>query len=740
LLRFRFAICIFCATTALAAEPPRSVSVISGRLYERGSAVPIPNATIETATGEITTSDGDGNFSFEVPPGDVALAISASGYETLKLVEKLPPNTARTVEYRLLPMEKGQKGRYVTVAHGAAQHEGERFTLRDEELQKAPGAAGDPFRVIGYLPGVLAPIPVLPIYVVRGGSPGMNGFYLDGMRVPQLFHLVFVDGVVHPRLLDRIDFYPGSYDATFGRNSSGIVDASTRPARTDAPAHGDLELRIYDASALVEARLPGGVSAEAAGRYGFPGPMIGLVQQGVDLTYWDYQLRVDWRGLTLEALGSYDSLTLDLATINNRPGQAADQFLVEFYRIQLRDRYKNGNFDLEAALVGGLDRMSIFGGQGVQKLALSARINARYKLGPLTFAGGLDSEISRFTGENFETDATRSAPDALGELSGDRDGVVGGAFAQAALSLDQFLHRPASITAGVRADVYHSGPVTLLGVDPRLTFRYSPINLLEFFGGIGQYSQAPSFPVPLPGIDTFALQLGLQRAWQGSVGLRFKFPEEISLSLTGYYGRFTNINDVVIDFVAAACTSAPPESVTGLAAYITRQVDGAGYGLELLLRRQTGRVSGWLSYTLSRSERQFSCGLAPSDFDQTHVLNLVVQVRLPWRLMAGARLNIATGRPYTLLQADIANATFTGSRNNQRLPTYVQLDLRIDREWVFQRWALAVFLEALNVTYSESIYGVTFPKDPVLMVTRYDQPEFEGFKWVIPSIGVRGRF
>ena len=727
------------AANAEADAPP--LCRLVGRIVRLGSSSPIASAFIDTVGGASTITDREGHFSLAVAPGSVRLTVSAADYEPLQLTEELPPNTSRTVEYRLSPRAAIGRPRYSTVVRGALRHEGDRFTLRDEELTKTPGAMGDPFRVIGSLPGVIQPIPLLPIYVVRGASPGMNGFFLDGMRVPQLFHLLLADGVVHPRILDHIDFYPGSYDATFGRYASGVVDAATRPARTDAASHGEVELKLYDVSALAEARVPGGVSVLAAGRYGFPGPLIHLVEPGVDVSYWDYQLRADWRGLTLEALGSYDSLSLDLASLNGgRPSAVAAQFLVEFHRVQLRDRYRNGPFSLEAAIIGGLDRMAIFSGQGVQKLGLSARLDARLTVWKVLFSAGADGELSRFTAANFVTDQSRAAPDELGDLAGDRNGIVAGAYAQATLLLDDLIGRPAAITAGVRADVYHAGPVTLLGVDPRLTFRFSPLDQLELFGGIGQYSQAPSFPVPLPGIDTFALQLGLQRAWQGSVGLRVKLPEDFSVSATGYFGRFSNINDVVIDFNASACTSAPPESIRGLAAYITRQVDGDAYGLELLARKQSGRVTGWLSYTLSRSERVYSCGLAPSDFDQTHVFSAVAEVRLPWRLTAGARLNLSTGRPYTLLQADLSQGTISGTRNNERLPTYAQLDMRIDREWLFRRWALTLFVEVVNLTYSESIYGVTFPQDPTLMITRYDQPQFEGFRWVLPSIGARGSY
>jgi hypothetical protein len=73
----------------------------------------------------------------------------------------------------------------------------------------------------------------------------------------------------------------------------------------------------------------------------------------------------------------------------------------------------------------------------------------------------------------------------------------------------------------------------------------------------------------------------------------------------------------------------------------------------------------------------------------------------------------------------------------------VQLDLRIDREWIFRKWAFAAFIEALNVTYSQTVYGVSYPKDMLpdgTTITRYDQPQALGLRWVLPSVGVRGRF
>jgi hypothetical protein len=157
--------------------------------------------------------------------------------------------------------------------------------------------------------------------------------------------------------------------------------------------------------------------------------------------------------------------------------------------------------------------------------------------------------------------------------------------------------------------------------------------------------------------------------------------------------------------------------------------------MELLLRRRGARWSGWVAYTLSRSSRIYPCGLRPSDFDQTHVLSVVAQARLPWRLIVGARLQVATGRPVTMVDTSDPLAT---QRNNSRLPTWVELDLRVDREWAFDGWTLGAFVEVLNATVSQSVLGLHYPSDNG--VPRYDQPQLLGFRWMLPSLGLRGSF
>jgi hypothetical protein len=309
------------------------------------------------------------------------------------------------------------------------------------------------------------------------------------------------------------------------------------------------------------------------------------------------------------------------------------------------------------------------------------------------------------------------------------------------------LDRCLTLTVGTRVDVYHSEGKTLIGVDPRaqLTARLLPWLSVHVGGGV--YQQPPIFPVLLPGIDTFALQLGLQRATGFSLTEEAKLPHDLSLTASTFYQRFDNFTDLP-PLGARQCSPPPPESLTGVAATLLRLTDGQAYGLEAMLRRQKGRFTGWISYTLSRSERRFPCGTRPSDYDQAHVLNIVAQAHLPRGFMIGARLYVATGRPETLIDrantslvdtlrgGGIDDSDVLGVRNNIRMPTFVQLDLRLDKLWQFRRFYLAAFLEVVNATFSRSNLYLSYP------TTETDQkgPTLVGFNWILPSIGLRGGF
>jgi TonB family protein len=85
------------------------------------------------------------------------------------------------------------------------------------EVRQLPGAFGDPFRAMEAMPGVTPIASGLPYFYVRGAPPGNVGYFLDGVRVPYLYHVGLGPSVVHPAMVESVELYPGGYPARFGR-------------------------------------------------------------------------------------------------------------------------------------------------------------------------------------------------------------------------------------------------------------------------------------------------------------------------------------------------------------------------------------------------------------------------------------------------------------------------------------------------------------------------------------------
>ncbi len=135
------------------------------------------------------------------------------------------------------------------------------LSLSRAEVRLLPGAFGDPFRAVDALPGVTPIISGLPYFYVRGAPPGDVGYFLDGVRVPLLYHVALGPSVVHPAIMDRVDLYAGGYPASLGRYAGGVVSGETK----DAPAglHGEANLRIVDAGAMIETPIAGSATSRS---------------------------------------------------------------------------------------------------------------------------------------------------------------------------------------------------------------------------------------------------------------------------------------------------------------------------------------------------------------------------------------------------------------------------------------------------------------------------------------------
>src|SRR5262249_51840106 len=157
------------------------------------------------------------------------------------------------------------------------------------EARFVPGAFADPFRVVEALPGMAPWLSGLPYYFVRTSTPENVGYFIDGIRVPLLFHTGVGPSMIAPSLVDSVDLYPGGYPARYGRYAGAVVAGETTPPVTDR-TRAAFGVRVFDAIAFAETPYDEGRgSVAAAVRYGYTNLVISLVAPKYRVGYWDYQ-------------------------------------------------------------------------------------------------------------------------------------------------------------------------------------------------------------------------------------------------------------------------------------------------------------------------------------------------------------------------------------------------------------------------------------------------------------------
>ena len=608
--------------------PPAPAGRLTGRVLARGTRAPIVGASLATQAGPLGDTDARGNFDVAIACGRRPVTVHALGFEQLVLALDGCAAPALPLTLRLTP--NGSGATHETVVRARPTQPAVR--LVKEELTQTPGSMGNPFRALESLPGVVTVAWPAPIYAVRGSNPGNTGFFLDNVRVPALFHLALGPSVIHPYFFDDLQFYPGGYPARFGRYVAGIVTADTRPAATDRP-HVSVDARLYDAGALVSAPLPGNGGVAAAARYSYTGELVSLLNQSIQLAYWDYQLRVDRRvgpvQLTLLAFGSHDKLVPGAL-----PTDKADEADIDFHRVSLR---------ASLPVAGGHLQGSVAVGSGSHARADPGRLSDHGRR-PQRGAAPLVRAIVRVRRRVRRIRRRRHPLRAADHRNRPAPGHVGSRPAAGGrpAGRPRVGHDPAR-TGVSRSPPSSGSTATPSRARERTTLARgwpcaSPCATTpqSRWRAVG----SPSCPVCLcriPGADGFGLgTLGLQSSWQGSAGVETSAVSGIDLSATGYLHHYwlTDLRD------------ATPSRPDPLADDFLINREAVSYGLELLVRRPlSNRLYGWLSYTLSNNLRSFGGGAyGPSDWDQRHVFNLVVGYRwgdTPW----AAALTSTAGDP-----------------------------------------------------------------------------------------------
>ncbi|MBZ4418810.1 TonB family protein [Myxococcus sp. RHSTA-1-4] len=770
-------------------EPEAPKATLTGQLISRGSRSRVAGATVrcgDDPEAPEAVSDAEGRFTLQVPPGECAVRVVASGYQLYQTKEQLKPNETTEVNFYLAP----SGGALETVVRSERpKKEVVRRTITRQEAQKTPGTFGDPIRVIQALPGVARAPFTSGELLVRGSNPGQTATMMDGVRIPILFHLLGGPSVVNAEFIDQLDFYPGGYGSQYGRAVGGIVEVGTRKGAADT-LHGSVKVDVMDAGFFLESPITDGISVAAAARRSYIDTLLPAFlpkDEGSTLSivprYWDYQLRVDFgakRGASSEeeaqaqaggarssgyvmAFGSDDQLRV----VSSGPKTERDIDLnthTNFHRLKGDWTYRKGALTSVFTPYVGLDNSSFEFGTARQD-GRQYSVGAREVLGMelssmLSLRTGLDLvyeyesyDVEFPAPEDFEYVSFPGA-ESVGEMVKERislDSFDGALFLEADVKVGKF-----TFTPGVRGNLHLVGDTQNVALDPRLWVRYAATARTSLKGSLGLYSQAPeTFRYVIAPYGT--PDLVYQRAFQSSLGVEHRFTDVLDVDVTGFFNRrFKN--------VVEPGQIVQRESGGFYQERYSNDGIGRAYGIELMVKKNRASAqdkwSGWLSYTLSRAldgragprpERNggFGGGFSDEDaptyglsiWDQTHILTLVGSYVLGngWEL--GGRFRYTTGRPttplnhtYDLYESDRNGYRPTyGSLYSSRTDGFHQLDVRVDKSWQFQSWTLTAYLDVQNL-YNAS--NAEFVFNDYRYRTEYEIPGIP----LLPVVGVKGSF
>src|SRR6266436_2235826 len=599
-------------------EPPRTATgTVKGADVEAGNRRPVAGAEIVDDAGAQATADAQGGYALETAPGSRKLTFSAPGFDNRSIDVVVMENGQ--VEARRVYLHRVDVGDLQATIPGETPHDAPtRRTLTHDELVNVPGSLNDPIRAVQNLPG-LARAPFLGgALLVRGSPPQDTGTYLDGHRIPQLYHFLGGPSVINEQLLDRIDFYPGGYGAYYGRNLTGAIDVATRKGDPQG-FHGSVSVDLLQSVGFVEAPLGERTQIAVAARRSYIDFFLPLFlpndpKNGVTSitpVYWDYQARLDHRllngdELTLLAFGTDDSLVLiQKGGSRNQPLDVDSHTGAHQLRFTWRHAISD-SVTLRVAPLFGLMVQSFDAtgaGSGTFGLNQSGRIfdwtlalrtDARWEARPwLALRAGLDVSWDRYVvdadiqssleirqlGPTITQEQQISHTQPLGNL---------GEFADAELKLGRWELHP-----GLRFDQFHWREHTYGTFDPRLWVRYALTAETGLKAYAGLYHQAPS-PFQLdPALGNPALLP--QRSVQVGLGADHRFGGGWSVSVEGFYDRRSSL-------AGRVPAETLPDGTVSNPLYLNQGL-GRSYGVEVLLRRElSARFYGWVSYTLSHSD------------------------------------------------------------------------------------------------------------------------------------------
>ena len=737
---------LFCNITIsfLLAQP---VHQVKGTVIDKSSRQPLEFINVMIVglnKGGVTNAEG--KFSIgQVPPGIYRLQASAIGYKTVTTPEYILSTRDLHIQIEMEENQTELEGVTVTASPFRRDIESP-VSLRIiglQEIEKSPGANRDISRIVQSYPGVaFSPIGYRNDLIVRGGSPSENRFYLDGVEIPNINHFSTQGasggpvGILNADLIREVNFYTGAFPTDKGNALSSVLDFKLRD--------GDMERNSLKATLGASE-----VSLASNGHLGKKTSYLVSVRQSYlqflfDMlglpflpTFTDAQFKLKTRfdarnELTVLGLGGIDKMKL-----NTKADDEDNEYILSYlpkiqqetftlgavYRhyagahvqsvVASHSYLNNRNTKYQQNDESDPDRLMLRLRSTEQNTQLRLENSSSFRNWKVTVGTSPDySQYSNTTFQKVYTDRAQTFDyhTYLGIMRWGLFGTVN------YTSIDERF----TASLGLRADAnnYSAAMKDLSDqLSPRLSLSYQLTEHWSLSGNAGLYYQLPPYTAlgfkNNNGLYANKYALRYMQVSQGSVGLNWRKGDTFEVSVEGFYKDYDKIPLSVADGIPLTCKG-NDYGVIGNE-LLTSTAQGRSYGAELLLKWLVAKKLNLASsFTLFKSEYRTDkeSEYIASAWDNRFIFNLRGTYNLPRHWSVGMKVSCIGGAPYTPYDADKSSLVTAWNAqgkpyydytryNEERLPAFTQVDIRIDKTFYLKRCMLGFYIDLQNIAGSK---------------------------------------
>ncbi|MFH4968770.1 TonB-dependent receptor [Gaetbulibacter sp. M240] len=764
---------------------------ISGRIFESKSNETLIGVTIylpELSSGTITNEYGF--YSLTVPKGTYRVVVSYLGYDTIDETLALDSNINR--DFKL--SENVEELQEVVISKDV-----ERLNLKSPQMsvnslkastiKEVPVVLGEPdiLKAITLLPGVTSAGEGASGFNVRGGAADQNLILLDEAIIYNSSHLFGLFSVFNPDAIKDLKLYKGGIPARYGGRVSSVLDIYQKEGNSKAfkmnGGIGAVASRL-----LVEGPLKKDTgSFLLGGRSSYAHLFLPLLDVNNSAYFYDLNTKLSYKLNTNNTIYLSGYFGRDVFKIQdsfeNEYGNAVLNFRWNhLYSDKLFSNlsliYSNYDYDLklnfvEFDWVSGIRNFNIkydFKHYLNQRFKLYYGLNSIYykfnpgDIKPTTETSGINPYklIDKYAFENaIYFDAEQRITDNL-EMS---YGLRLSSFLRLGQSQLNTYTDNQAVTFNEDQQIYEKAEPTgtesfkrseviksFFNLEPRFSLAYQLNNTSSIKASYNRMSQYlhllsnTSSPTPLDVWTPSGKFIKPQLLDQVAVGYFRTFNQnDYSLEVESFYKTIKNRIDYIDGADLIANDAIEQVILNGKA---------RAYGLEILLRKNQGRLKGWLSYTLSKSEQQTpgrnsgETGINRgrwynTPYDKTHDVTLTGSYLFNDKWKISSNFIFQTGQPtsfpvsqYEYNNITIANFNF---RNANRLPTYNRLDVALnytpkpEKKGYQSHWVFSIY----NVYNRKNASSITFRQNRDTGTNEAVQLSIFG---IIPSISYNFKF